>query len=72
MADVTFPADLVTYSERAAYVRGLALRDELLPHLERCAFLLNSARLVITDDTARAIAAEAVKGAQAAIERAAS
>lgn len=43
---------------------------ELLAHLKRCSYLLNSARLVITDQQSRQIAAEAVRNAQAVVERA--
>jgi hypothetical protein len=42
----------------------------LIAALKRCAFLLNSARLVITDPVARQIAAEAVEEANRAIAQA--
>lgn len=44
-----------------------ALVADLAQHLRRTAFLLNSARLVITDPVARDIAKDAVDGARAAL-----
>lgn len=46
------------------------LTAELAAQLRRTAFLLNSARLVITDPAARAIAAEAVAEARATLAKA--
>jgi hypothetical protein len=44
--------------------------NEVLTHLKRCSFLLNSARLVLQDPASRQTAREAVEQAEALIKRA--
>lgn len=61
-------ADGLTPADRHAG-RQISERVELLDSLKRCAFLLNSARLVMTDQAARDIAGEAVAEARALIAR---
>lgn len=62
------PNDGLTPADRRAG-RAISERVELLDSLKRCAFLLNSARLVMTDQVARDIAGEAVAEAQALTAR---
>lgn len=61
-------ADGLTPADRTAG-RQISERVELLDSLKRCAFLLNSARLVMNDQVARDIAGEAVVEARALIAR---
>lgn len=56
-------------TSRPAQQPQAALTAELIERLRRTTFLLNSARLVIADPVARAIAAEAVAEARATLAK---
>lgn len=64
-----FPAEHCYHMERAkgARLALVAQNQRLLESLQRCAFLLNSSRLVIDDPAASDLAARAVADAQAVI-----